>query len=52
MTTNTEKGTKYEIFIRDYLKNDNTNNIASLWKDIPELHLRKINILGNYNEFR
>jgi superfamily II DNA or RNA helicase len=52
MTTNTEKGTKYEIFIRDFLKNDDTNNIAWLWKDIPELHLRKINILGNWNEFR
>ena len=52
MTTNIEKGTKYEIFIRDFLKNDNTNNIAWLWKDIPESHLRKINILGNWNEFR
>ena len=52
MTTNTEKGTKYEIFIRDYLKNDDTNNIAWLWKDIPESHLRKVNILGNWNEFR
>jgi len=52
MTTNIEKGTKYKIFIRDFLKTDNTNNIAWLWKDIPELHLRKINILGNWNEFR
>ena len=40
-----EKGTKYEIFIKNYL-NNNENNESWLWKDIPEKHLRKTHILG------
>jgi superfamily II DNA or RNA helicase len=46
-----EKGTKYEIFIKNYL-NNNENNESWLWKDIPEKHLRKTHILGEWNEYR
>ena len=45
-----EKGTKYEIFIKNYLNKD--NNEVWLWKDIPEKHLRKTSILGEWNEYR
>ena len=50
--TNLEKGLNYEIFIKNYLINKNQENSAWLWKDIPELELRKCNILGNWNEYR
>ena len=50
--TNLEKGLNYEIFIKNYLINENQKNNAWLWKDIPELELRKCNILGNWNEYR
>jgi superfamily II DNA or RNA helicase len=50
--TNLEKGLNYEIFIKNYLLNENNENNAWLWKDIPELELRKCNILGNWNEYR
>jgi superfamily II DNA or RNA helicase len=50
--TNLEKGLNYEIFIKNYLINKNQENNAWLWKDIPELELRKCNILGNWNEYR
>jgi hypothetical protein len=49
--TNLQKGLDYEIFIKNFL-NDNKDNNAWLWKDIPELELRKCNILGNWNEYR
>jgi superfamily II DNA or RNA helicase len=46
-----EKGTKYEKFIKNYL-DENKDNEVWLWKDIPEKHLRKSHILGEWNEYR
>jgi predicted helicase len=46
-----EKGTLYEIFIKKSL-NEDKNNEVWLWKDIPEKHLRKTSILGDWNEYR
>ena len=46
-----EKGTLYEIFIKNLLNKD-INNEVWLWKDIPEKHLRKASILGDWNEYR
>ena len=52
MLSNAEKGTSYEIHIKNYLEKQNPNNFYWLWKDIPELELRKSNILGDWNIFR
>lgn len=45
------KGTLYEIFINKYL-NETENSKSWLWKNIPECHLRKSNLLGDWNENR
>ena len=52
MLSNVEKGTEYEIFIKDYLEQQNPDNYYWLWKDVPEGELRKSGILGNWNVFR
>ena len=52
MLSNAEKGTLYEGLIKDYLEKQNPNNNYWLWKDVPELELRKASILGNWNTYR
>jgi superfamily II DNA or RNA helicase len=52
MLSNVEKGFEYEKYIKDYLEKQNLNNNYWLWKDIPEIELRKSGILGNWNVFR
>ena len=49
--TNIEKGTEYELFINNSL-NNLEGNISWLWSKIPELELRKAEILGDWNEYR
>ena len=49
---NIQKGTDYEIYIKNYLNNNDVNNIAWLWKDVPYENLRKSGILGNWNLYR
>jgi len=49
---NIEKGVIYEKFIRNYLETENNENIAWLWKYIPEKDLRKANLLGDWNKHR
>ena len=49
---NIEKGIIYEKFIRNYLETENNENIAWLWKYIPEKDLRKANLLGDWNKHR
>lgn len=49
---NIEKGTAYEIYIKNYLNNIDANNIAWLWKDTPYQDLRKAGILGDWNIYR
>ena len=48
--SNIEKGTNYEVYIKNYLQNE--ENVSWLWKNIPEFDLRKANLLGDWNEFR
>ena len=52
MLSNVEKGTEYEKYIKNYLEQQNPSNNYWLWKDIPEVELRKSGILGNWNVFR
>jgi len=52
MLSTAQKGTLYEVFIKDYLEKENPNNNYWLWKDVPELELRKAEILGEWNLFR
>jgi predicted helicase len=52
MLSTAQKGTLYEVFIKDYLEKQNLNNNYWLWKDVPELELRKASILGEWNLFR
>jgi len=47
---NQEKGTKYELYIKQFLENDSKK--TWLWNDIPEYELRKSNLLGDWNEHR
>lgn len=47
---NQEKGTKYELYIKQFLENNSKK--TWLWNDIPEYELRKSNLLGNWNEHR
>ena len=51
-TLNQQKGTAYEVFIKDFLKFENPSSNVWMWKDIPEIELRKAGILGDWNEFR
>lgn len=51
-TLNQQKGTAYELFIRDYLKSVNPDSFVWMWKDIPEMELRQVGLLGDWNEFR
>ena len=48
---NKEKGTNYEIQIRDYII-DTLNKKAYLWKDTPENLLIESNIIGSHNQNR
>ena len=48
---NLEKGTNYEIQIRDYIVNT-LNKRAYLWKDTPEYLLIESNIIGSHNQNR
>lgn len=48
---NQEKGLNYEIFIKNYLEED-SNNQAWLWKDIPEYNLKDAGLLNDWNLHR
>ena len=48
--SNIEKGTNYEVYIKNFLENE--NSISWLWKNIPEFDLRKAKLLGDWNEHR
>jgi superfamily II DNA or RNA helicase len=52
MLSTVQKGTLYEVFIQNYLEKQNLNNNYWLWKDVPELELRKASILGEWNTYR
>ena len=48
---NQEKGLNYEIFIKNYLEEDSQNQ-AWLWKDIPEFNLKDAGLLDDWNLYR
>ena len=48
---NQEKGLQYEIFIKNYLE-ENLQNQAWLWKDIPEFNLKNAGLLDDWNLHR
>jgi hypothetical protein len=48
---NQEKGLNYEIFIKNYLEEDSQNQ-AWLWKDIPEYNLKDAGLLNDWNLHR
>ena len=48
--SNIEKGTNYEVYIKNFLQNE--DKISWLWKNIPEFELRKAKLLGDWNEYR
>ena len=48
---NQEKGLNYEIFIKNYLEEDFQNQ-AWLWKDIPEYNLKDAGLLNDWNLHR
>ena len=48
MTTTSEKGYAYELYIRDHIRS-NLQKQAFLWKDTPEPILISNNIIGSHN---
>ena len=49
--TNKLKGDIYEEYVKNYLVNK-SNSYVWLWNDIPEVHLRKMGYIGDWNKHR
>jgi hypothetical protein len=50
MTLNQIKGYEYKKFIKKFLIDQ--GNEAWLWNDIPEIKLREVGLLSDWNEYR
>ena len=52
MTESQIKGYDYEVYIKKFLLEENSQNKVWLWSDIPEFELKKADFLGSWNQFR
>ena len=50
--TTLDKGTLYEVYICNYINNNNKNVIAYLWKDIPDFILYNAKLIDDINDCR
>uniref|UniRef100_A0A6C0H843 Helicase ATP-binding domain-containing protein n=1 Tax=viral metagenome TaxID=1070528 RepID=A0A6C0H843_9ZZZZ len=50
--TKLDKGTLYEVYICNYINNNNEHTIAYLWKDIPDYILYNAKLINDINDCR